>query len=467
MRYCWQLISWSVEMKSKLFRQTIVSISLLVLICSCVSAKTYQADWKSLDTRPCPQWFGDAKLGIFIHWGVYSVPSWGPKGRYAEWYGKDMHGKNSPTAKFHAARFGKDFKYERFAESFDAELFDADEWAKLFKKSGAGYVVLTSKHHDGFCLWPSKQSPGWNSVDVGPKIDIAKRLSTAVTKQGLRMCYYYSLYEWHNPLYKKNVGKYVSQHMLPQLTDLVTNYKPALIFADGEWDHNSDVWQSEKFLAWLFNESPVKDSVVVNDRWGKDCRSKHGSYYTSEYGKVDVRGTSLAGDKKWEENRGMGASFGYNRNENIYDYKSSKQLIDMFVEIVSKGGNLCLNVGPRADGVIPIIMQQRLTDIGNWLEVNGQAIYGTRPLGNKTKQDNIFYTCKGDDIYVIATRWPDKILTLDSLKINSKSRISLLGTNTELKWKSVNNNIEIDTSDITPNMIPCQYAFTFKISDAN
>ena len=454
-------------MKSYLFRQTYVGTLILMLLCGIASATTYQANWQSLDRRPCPPWFDDAKLGIFIHWGVYSVPSWAPKGQYAEWYGNTMHGKDSPTSKFHSDRFGKDFKYEQFAENFNAEFFDADEWAKLFKKSGAGYVVLTSKHHDGYCLWPSKQSPGWNSVDVGPKIDIAKKLSTAVRDQGLRMCYYYSLYEWHNPLYKKNVKQYVNQHMLPQLTDLVTNYKPDLIFTDGEWDHNSDVWQSEKFLAWLFNESPVKDSVVVNDRWGKDCRSRHGGYYASEYGKVDNHGTSLGGGKKWEENQGMGASFGYNRNESIDDYKSSKQLIDMLIETVSKGGNLCLNVGPRADVVIPVIMQQRLIDMGRWLEVNGEGIYGTRPLEHTRRQEHIYYTQKNDNIYIITTKWPDQTLTLDSLKINPNSSISLLGTNINLKWKSVNGSIQINTSDITHGMIPCEYAYTFKISNIN
>jgi alpha-L-fucosidase len=163
----------------------------------------------------------------------------------------------------------------------------------------------------------------------------------------------------------------------------------------------------------------------------------------------------------------MGASFGYNRNESIDDYKSSKQLIDMFIETVSNGGNLCLNVGPRADGVIPIIMQQRLIDMGRWLEVNGEGIYGTRPLGNTSRQEYIYYTQKNDDIYVITTKWPDEILTLNSLKINPNSTITLLGTNTKLKWKSINNNIQIDISDITPNMIPCEYAYMLKINRAN
>ena len=131
-----------------------------------LAQKQYQPNWESLDSRPMPAWFDEAKFGIFIHWGVYSVPSWGPKGSYAEWYWDAMQNKNSETWKFHVKTYGENFKYQDFAPQFKAELFDPDQWADTFARSGARYVVLTSKHHEGFCLWPNKESWNWNSVDT-------------------------------------------------------------------------------------------------------------------------------------------------------------------------------------------------------------------------------------------------------------------------------------------------------------
>jgi len=222
--------------------------------------------WESLDSRPCPQWFDEAKFGIFIHWGVYSVPAWAPKGQYAEWYWHAMSDKTGPAWQFHVRTYGEHFKYQDFASAFKAELFDPAQWADLFARSGARYVVLTSKHHDGFCLWPSAQSWNWNSVDVGPHRDLLGDLTAPVRARGLKMGIYYSLYEWYHPLYQSDVARYVDEHMLPQLKDVAERYRPSLLFADGEWEHPSEVWRSAEFLAWLFNESPVRDEVVVDER---------------------------------------------------------------------------------------------------------------------------------------------------------------------------------------------------------
>ena len=197
----------------------------------------YQPAWESLDTRPVPGWFDDAKFGIFIHWGVYSVPAWGPKGTYAEWYWNSMQNPNGPTWKFHVKTYGKEFKYQDFVPQFKAELFDPDQWAEIFAASGARYVILTSKHHDGFCLWPSADSWNWNSVDVGPHRDLCGDLAKAVRAKGLKMGFYYSLYEWYRPLYRSDLPRYVREHMHPQFKDMVTRYRPSLIFTDGEWDH--------------------------------------------------------------------------------------------------------------------------------------------------------------------------------------------------------------------------------------
>ncbi|HID07992.1 MAG TPA: alpha-L-fucosidase, partial [Armatimonadetes bacterium] len=410
---------------------------------------TYEPTWESLDKRPCPKWFDDAKFGIFIHWGVYSVPAWAPKGRYAEWYWHDMQNKDGATWKFHVRTYGESFRYQDFAPMFKAELFDPTGWADLFVRAGARYVVLTSKHHDGFCLWQSAQSWNWNSVDIGPHRDLIAELTEAVRARGLKMGLYYSLYEWYHPLYLTDVKRYVDEHMLPQLKDVVLRYKPSLIFADGEWEHPSEVWRSTEFLAWLFNESPVRDEVVVNDRWGKETRGRHGGYWTSEYGGHTT--ATLGPHHKWEENRGIGASFGYNRNEDIDDYATATQLIHLLINVVSNGGNLLLNVGPTADGRIPVIMQQRLIEIGEWLKVNGEAIYETRPWREISDGEFIRYTSKGNDVYAICLRYPEREVVLSAPKPTEETTVMMLGRKELLRWHYSNGKMRIELPPLSVN----------------
>jgi alpha-L-fucosidase len=399
------------------------------------SAQVYEPTWESLDSRPIPEWFQDAKFGIFIHWGVYSVPAWirvseGRYASYAEWYYARVMGELKGDEDFHERTFGEDFDYRDFAPMFKAELFDPDLWAGLFAESGARYVVLTSKHHDGFCLWPT-HSPfkrGWNSMDVGPERDLVGDLSEAVRKRGLRMGLYYSLIEWETnrtgrtpsgrfipqeamDAYGIPLDRYVDDHVLPQLRELVTEYEPALIFSDaGEWDHDEEFWRTKDFLAWLYNNAANKDEVVVNDRWAKGMPGKHGDYFSSEYQDAEGVGT----EHPWEESRGMGRSYGYNRAENIDHYRTSKELVHELIDVVARGGNLLLNVGPTADGRIPVIMQQRLRDIGSWLRINGDAIYGTTPWEARDDrtpshdgQPRVRFTQKGDDLFALLLDWPD------------------------------------------------------------
>ena len=344
----------------------------LVAAAATASAAKYEPSWESLDKRPMPAWFDEARFGVFICWGPYSVPSWAPKGQYAEWYGNHMRKAGSPTANFHERAYGKDFKYEQFAPMMKGELFNPDEWAGLFQKSGAKYVVLAANYHDGFCLWPSPYAKGWNAVDTGPKRDVLGELSEAVRKRNLAMGIYYSLYEWYHPLWLTDRQRYVAEHFHPQFKDVITRYKPALVFADGEWEADDKLWRSEELLAWLFNESPVRDEIVVNDRWGKS-RGKHGSFYESEYG-----GGNMGPAHPWQEDRGMGRSYGYNRNESVNEYDSADAMIRMLTRCAGGGGNYLLCIGPAADGAIPVIMQERLLQIGEWLKVNGDAIYGSK-----------------------------------------------------------------------------------------
>jgi alpha-L-fucosidase len=463
----------------------------------------FAPQWESLDQRKTPSWFTDGKFGIFIHWGVYSVPAWGPPGQYAEWYWNAMtQGKNNTEEKekatwnFHVKTYGANFDYKEFAPMFRAELFDPIHWADVFARSGAKYIVLTSKHHEGFCLWKNEQANlswgrPWNSVEVGPKRDLLGDLTEAVRRTGLRMGIYYSLYEWYNPLWLADKKRFVDEHMFPQFKDVVTRYKPSIIFSDGEWDLPSSEWKSEKLLAWLFNESPVREEVVINDRWGKDCRHKHGGYYTTEYG-AGMRDAA----HPWEESRGMGFSYGYNRAETLEHYRTDEELLLNLVDLVSKGGNLLLDIGPTADGRIPVIMEERLIQIGNWLKVNGEAIYATHPWRNATQWSEgriqeekygefmtgydinkkvhptepgmahveAFFTAKAENLYVIFSHWTGKTFALKGVKPSSNTTVSLLGYSKPIKWKIAGNDLLIELPDSFEWNLPRQLAYTLKLT---
>jgi alpha-L-fucosidase len=356
-------------MKAKKFLHLIAAL----LFCNLLSAQV-QTTWESINERGYPQWFSDAKLGIFIHWGVYSVPAYASLEGYAEWYYRGLM-TNDDRKTFQEQIYGKDFKYEDFAPMWKAELWDPDEWAELFKKSGAKYVLLVSKHHDGFCLWPSQYAPGWNSVDLGPHRDICGELTKAVRKQGLKMGFYYSLPEWTSPIHRwyvdpdENIGTYVDTHMIPQFKELITRYQPTILFTDGEWRNSAEQWHATELISWYYNT--VGKDAIVNDRWGNG--QQHG-FRTPEYS----AGITLT-DRPWAECRGLGRSFGLNRNEPLENYMTSDELIRHFCVLVAAGGGMTLNVGPAADGKIPLLQQERLLDLGKWLEINGEAIYGTRP----------------------------------------------------------------------------------------
>lgn len=466
----------------------VISVILLSSVYISFAQESYEPHWASLDERPIPQWFQDAKFGIFIHWGVYSVPAWrkvssGRYASYAEWYyARVMFDQENGGQEFHNRTYGKNFEYREFAPLFRAELFDPDYWAELFARSGARYVVLTSKHHDGFCLWPTKSpfKKGWNSLDIGPRRDLVKDLADAVRRQGLRFGLYYSVIEWESTWthrtesgyfipdylvekYRIPENQYVDAHLIPQLKELVLNYQPAVIFGDaGEWDRTAKEWKILDFLAWLYNQAPNREEVVVNDRFGKDMPGKHGDYYSSEYQDAEV-----GHFHPWEESRGVGGSYGFNRDENLDDYQTSQQLIHELIDIVSRGGNLLLNVGPTADGRIPVIMQQRLRDIGEWLQVNGAAIFATRPwpgaAQNLEKENSMYFTQKGPDLYVICTQWPQSEIRIRGLSMKGEPEISLLGYSGKILWQSDAEMIRIQPPPLNPAEIPCSFAWVFRL----
>ena len=329
--------------------------------------------WETLRSRPYPQWFKEAKLGIFIHWGVYSVPSYGGPESYAEWYLRGLQAGAQERIDFMKKYWGEDFEYEDFAPLWKAELFDASEWAEIFERAGAKYIILVSKHHDGFALWPSEYAPGWNSVDVGPQRNIVAEVAEAVRERDIRFGLYYSLPEWNHPLHQwyidphDQIHTYVEQHMIPQFKEVVGTYKPDLLFTDGEWFNDAEDWHARQLIAWYFDL--VGDDAIVNDRWG------HGSnigYITPEYSSGGIET-----DRPWAEVRGIGRSFGLNRNEKLEAYKTPAELIRLFVRTVAWGGGLTINVGPYADGKIPLVQQERIEKLGEWIRTNEEAIYAS------------------------------------------------------------------------------------------
>ena len=348
--------------------------------------KQYQPNWKSLNTHPYPQWFTDAKVGIFIHWGLYSVPSWSGPEQYAEWFLRGLQLKDTARVAFQKKVFGADFDYRDYAPLFKAELFDPDEWAELFEQSGAKYIILVSKHHDGYCLWPSKYAPNWNTVDVGPKRDIVGQLAESVRKKGLRLGLYYSLTEWNNPLHRwytdpdNEIGPYVEKHMIPQFKELISTYKPSLIFGDGEWSNSAKQLRTAELIAWYFNL--VGPDAIVNNRWGGGSSSV--GFLTPEYSS-GMKATS----RPWSEVRGLGRSFGLNRNEKLEAYMAPQDLIHFLVKAVANGGGITINLGPQADGQIPLIQQERMIQLGQWLKVNGEAIYGSKVWTKTTEYKDV------------------------------------------------------------------------------
>ena len=467
----------------------------LALTASAAAAQTYRPDWESLDRRPVPQWFRDAKFGIFIHWGVYAVPGWSPKGSYAEWYQYGLQNGDSARIRYHRARFGARSYYD-LAADFTAELFDPDEWASLFERSGARYIVLTSKHHDGFTLWPSAEADRswgfpWNAGAIGPRRDLVGDLFRAVRKTSVHAGMYYSLYEWFNPLWKKDPVQFAAQHTWPQMKALITTYQPDVFWTDGDWEVPPETWKSREFLTWLYNESPVKDRVVVNDRWGSGVRFTHGGVYTPEY-QPDLEFE----DHDWEESRGMGFSYGYNRAEDAWDYNSSQSLVLQLVDKVSRGGNFLLDIGPDAHGKIPPIMQERLLQIGAWLRVNGEAIYGAsrwkaasqwsegrrdyKPTsgsgdlllkltvapdsGYAVKEVFYTYNAERNDLYAIVPKYPSsRVVLLRDIRLPENTPLTFLATGERLQWRQQGNDVEVELPPYDPGRIDAPYAYVIRL----
>nr|CAD7396349.1 unnamed protein product [Timema poppensis] len=425
----------------------------------------YNATWESLDTRPLPQWYDDAKFGIFIHWGLYSVPGFG-----SEWFWNRWATNYSEYVEFMEKNYPPGFTYQDFAPEFKAGFFDPDEWTELFQAAGAKYVVLTTKHHEGYTLWPSKYSFSWNAKDVGPNRDLVGDFSDAIRKTDIKLGLYHSLFEFYNPLYLMDKANnysttlFADQKTIPEMYELVEEYEPDVFWSDGGEGSSVEYWQSREFISWLYNDSPVKDTIVVNDRWGDETMCEHGDFFSC----ADRYNPGTLQAHKWENCMTIDqVAWGYRRNAKLSDYLSIEELIYSLVSTVSTGGNLLLNVAPDKDGVITPIFEERLRDIGSWLTVNGEAIYSTVAWSSQldSANSNVWYTQNknGSAVYAITLSWPQgNNLILGSPRLSDDSTVTLLGEDQELEWRASDNK----TLVIFPNKetVRTDWAWVIKIT---
>ncbi len=378
--------------------------------------------WAGL-SRELPSWFRDAKLGVFIHWGAYSVPAWAePTGElgavddriwfrhnpYAEWYWNTIRFEDSPARRHHRETYG-DAPYDDFLDDWHAESFDPAAWARLFARAGARYVIPTTKHHDGITLWDAPGTATRNTVHRGPRRDLVEEIAVAVRGAGLRFGVYYSGgLDWSvtslPPLdshaavtrWRPNDAAYAAYAYL-HVRDLIDRYRPDLLWNDIEWPdagkHGHRLGLAELFRHFY----ATVPGGVTNDRWG----DTHWDFRTSEY---QLNLAHEAGEA-WQNTRGIGLSFGHNRLEDERHLLDGPGIVRHLADVVSRGGNLLLNVGPTAAGTIPEPQRRSLHQLGDWMAVHDAAIHGTRPVdrtvAGPSDEPWVRWTGRPDSAYAI------------------------------------------------------------------
>ena len=483
--------------------------------------KHYEPTWNSLKKHRTPEWLDDAKFGIYYHWGVYSVPACGPN---VSWYPFWMYRKGSPQYEYHVQHYGDptEFGYKDLIPLFKAEKFNPDEWAKLFKDAGAKFAGPVAIHHDSFAMWDSKVTK-WNAVNMGPKRDTVGEMAKAIRKQGMKfMVAFHHAANWHffpqsspefdtyNPEYAglygtRYKGKYKRYQIWPNkefldwwkaiVIEVIDKYKPDLIWWDFGLGRIQEKYKKE-VLAYYFNRA---------EEWGKEVEILYKmNNLPPGVGVVDyeVGRANRLTYYKWISD----TSVDFNAQDTAWGYareagtKSPRILVHNFVDRVAKHGYLVINVGPKSDGTIPDLHKEAILEMGKWLEINGEAIYGSTPWSiaeeGPTKlgeggmfserrdrpytPEDIRFTAKDNSLYAIVLGWPLRLkLTIKTIRtswINIKESnnpnlfhliseediksIKMLGLDEDLKWSVDDDGLHIEF----PDRKPCDYAVTVKIS---
>lgn len=468
----------------------------------------FRADWESLQKYEVPEWYKDAKFGIFIHWGAYSVPAFGN-----EWYPRNMYVPGSPEYKHHVATYGPQdkFGYKDFLPMFKAERFDPVAWAELFKKSGAKYVVPVAEHHDGFAMYDSGLSD-WTAVKMGPHRDTTGELGKAVRAAGLHFgvsshrvehnfflgvgrsipsdvndpqyaAFYGPAHNWLSTPWGVPLNDdftYVSSawadDWLARGGELVEKYHPDIVYFDW-WIGQASIRPNlSRFAAFYYNSSLKYGDHVGVINYKDYAMQEHSGVLDLERGQLgDIRPLYWQTDT-FVSNK----SWGYIKDDT---FKSPEFVVHQLIDIVSKNGNLLLNIGPRSDGTIPQEVQQVLLDVGAWLKVNGDAIYGTRPwriygegptkvaAGSFHDTDTTRYTAedfrfttKGNVLYAIGLDWPTNgEVVIHALASTAGSEhlqsLTLLGSDTKLQFDQRPDGLHVRM----PAQAPAKYAYALRM----
>ena len=479
---------------------------------------TYQPTWESVGAHALPQWYDDAKLGVFLHWGLYSVPGWAPQvpdiqrllkekgpadmlrdNPYAEWYLNTSRLTGSPTWHHQRQTYGPDATYDDFIPAFDdgSAAADMDAIATFCRDAGAGYVVLTTKHHDGFCLWPT-DIPHPRKGRYHARRDIVGDLRRAVLDAGLRMGLYYSGgYDWpyNDAMVKSLADSFLAVPDSPDYVDyatahvreLIGRYRPSVLWNDICWPTGGDL---PALFAAYYNAVP---DGVINDRWVEPPgrrgpvtdsvsrlaglavqrlwplvpdRYKSLTFPANHH--FDIRTPEYAAfetiqPKKWESTRGVGHSFGANRNERPEDIVTGTELVRSFADIVAKNGNLLIGVGPDEQGRVPEQQCAPLRELGEWLRVNGEAIYATRPWqiasSATTQGTEVRFTRRDDAVYAILLDLPTREFGIRGLDASGVSDVRVLGLPEPVDWRVADGTLNI----VLPERMPVSPAHVIAI----